>query len=93
MSSGRTMAETIAKLLDLIATGDADDAAGRFDPFGFPWSSHKIGVPAEDGRLKRDAQGRQIFISRAEFLERYGNWTPEPIVPPAQPQRSQLALF
>ncbi len=61
-------------------------AAGRIDALGLPFSAWKLARYNADGSVMRDANGRQIFETQAEYLERQAG----PINPPASIDQMEL---
>jgi len=55
---------------DLIAWADAQDAAGKRDAMGHPFTSWLVARYLPDGRAMRDPLGAQVFETQAEFKAR-----------------------
>lgn len=75
---------------EFIEWAKQQDAAGRSDPMGYPWSTWKVAAVNADGTVKRDDRGRQVYVSQAEFVRPQ----PEPVVVASStPQIFQMELF
>lgn len=55
---------------DTIAWAEAQDAAGKRDAMGQPFTSWLMARYLPDGRAMRDAGGAQVFETQAEFKAR-----------------------
>lgn len=62
-------------------------AEGHLDAMGSPFSLWGLACYHADGRPLRDADGRQVFMSHAEWLQLYGSPSTKPAAP------AQQALF
>lgn len=58
----------------------------RLDPMGYPFSTWRVCRYAEDCRALRDAAGRVVYETQAEWLARHGN----PATPLAKPTQQDL---
>jgi hypothetical protein len=55
---------------DTIAWAEAQDAAGKRDAMGQPFTSWLLARYQPDGRVMRDQLGHQVFETQAEFKAR-----------------------
>ena len=62
---------------------------GHKDAMGFPFGTWRVARYHDDGRAMRDANGRQVFQTQAEWKARHGTVTRMPTTP----ARAQLELF
>lgn len=75
---------------DIIAWSEAQDAAGKRDAMGKPFTSWLLGRYQPDGRAMRDQLGAQVFESQAEFKARQPATTDQP---PKQAIGQNMELF
>lgn len=54
----------------IVAWAEAQDAAGKRDAMGFPFTSWLLARRHPDGRAMRDQAGRQMFETQADFKAR-----------------------
>lgn len=62
-------------------------ADGHLDAMGAPFSQWRLARFHPDGRALRDADGRQVFMTHAEWLAQYGSTVNQSATP------AQQALF
>ena len=72
---------------EIVAWAQAMDAQGKTDAMGHSFSTWRLARREPDGRVMRDADGRQVYETHAEFLARQD----QPITLPAGP--AQLEMF
>lgn len=57
---------------------------GHLDAMGKPFSAWLVARYHDDGRAIRDADGRQVFETQAEWLTRHGAPSTQPATPAQQ---------
>ena len=62
-------------------------AHGHRDAMGTPFSDWRLARYHADGHAMRDAHGRQMFMTQAEWLAMYGT---QPISKPEAPAQAEL---
>lgn len=62
------MSDHLKSTADFIAHAQA----GHLDALGQPMSAWRVARRHDDGRVMRDAAGRQLFETQAEWLARHG---------------------
>lgn len=55
---------------EIVAWAEAQEAAGKRDAMGFPFTSWLLARHLPDGRAMRDQLGHQVFETQAEFKAR-----------------------
>lgn len=55
---------------DIVTWSEAQDAAGKRDAMGHPFTSWLLARYLPDGRVMRDQLGHQVFETQAEFKAR-----------------------
>lgn len=55
---------------EIVTRSEAQDAAGKTDAMGHPFSSWLVARYHPDGRAMRDQLGHQVFETQAEFIAR-----------------------
>lgn len=55
---------------EIVAWSEAQDAAGKRDAMGHPFTSWLLARYLPDGRVMRDPLGHQVFETQAEFKAR-----------------------
>lgn len=71
---------------ELVAWAQDMDAQGNTDAMGCKFSDWTLARREPDGRCMRDADGRQVFETQAEFLARQG----APATKPAAPVQMEI---
>lgn len=62
---------------EIVTWAEAQEAAGKRDAMGHPWTSWLLARYQPDGRAMRDQFGNQIFETQAEFKARQVNCAPD----------------
>lgn len=78
-------------IAELICWSDAMDAAGKTDPMGYAFSTHRVAIEQPDGSLLRGKDHQVVYITQSEWKRRHGSAVPA--MPTALPQKPQLELF
>lgn len=61
---------------EIVAWSEAQDAAGKTDAMGRPWTSWLLARYQPDGRAMRDQRGAQVFETQADFKARQASVAP-----------------
>lgn len=61
---------------EIVAWSEAQDAAGKRDAMGHPFTSWLLARYHPDGRAMRDQLGHQVFETQAEFKARAASAAP-----------------
>lgn len=67
---------------DIVTWSEAQDAAGKRDAMGHPFTSWLLARYHPEGRAMRDQLGHQVFETQAEFKARQA--CAAPVVSPGQ---------